>query len=154
MSEAKVISITRNTNPYSLNEIEASAASLMQEAQLYFTIGAALYGFTELMRRKELNLRDIQSLKATMAFVKANAAMPKKKVESEGPKMFNPRKTIEQLAHEYRTKLEALGLFASIEDITEIIRSKAEPTVVTTVVSGWIEDEKRKGTIIVDPEAK
>lgn len=154
MSEAKIVSITKNTIPYSIQEIEASAATLMQEAQLYFTIGAALFGFTELMRRKELNLRDVQSLKAAMAFVQANAGMPKKKAESEGPRFFNPRKTVAQLAHEYRERLEALGLFASIEDITEVIRSKSDPNVVTTVVSGWIEDEKRKGTVIIDPEDK
>jgi len=58
------------------------------------------------------------------------------------------RKTAEQVAWEYVLRLEELGIVATKSEVMDVIRGKAEPNVLTTVVEGWIEDEKKRGVTI------
>lgn len=150
-----VISITRKSKTSSVEDVEERAANILSQAQIYFSVGAALLGYTQLLRTKELTLEEADSLKALMDFVdktgKINRESPlKKKILvkdfTPGGRVF--RKTAEQLAHAYRDKLQSMGLFASVEDIVAIIKGKTPPSVVTTLVEGWIEDEKKEGVEI------
>lgn len=151
---ADVTSITKNLNPYTPEEIGKQAERLMAQAQIYFTIGATLFGFIEMMRRKELSVRDLTTLKATMKYVEGLKETAAPKGDPPVTHAFDPggrvfRKTAQQLAHEFQARLQEIGLFATIPEIEGIIRGEATLGVVTTVIENWTADERQRGVQIV-----
>lgn len=59
------------------------------------------------------------------------------------------RKTAEQVAAGYLPLLEELGIIATFEEIVEAVRGNAEPCIMTTIVEGWVDDEKKRGITII-----
>jgi len=58
------------------------------------------------------------------------------------------RKTVAQLAIEYKQRLEKLDLHTSLEEVAEAIREDVK-SVVGTLVKEWVEEERRQGIEIV-----
>lgn len=64
------------------------------------------------------------------------------------PNVPSFRKTAEQVAAGYLPLLEELGIIATLEEVVDVIRGNAAPSILTTIVEGWVDDEKKRGISI------
>lgn len=70
-------------------------------------------------------------------------------VHEFAPNVPSFRKTAEQIAAGYVPLLEELGIIVTFEEVLAAVRGLAEPCIMTTIVEGWVEDEKKRGIRII-----
>jgi hypothetical protein len=60
------------------------------------------------------------------------------------------RKTAEQLAVEYQPRLAKINITLSINEIISIIKGgTSEPSIATTIIQRWLDEEHKRGVTII-----
>lgn len=155
-NNSNVIPFNSRRFTFPKDEVETQAALLMQNAQLYFTMGAALYGYLQMHNNQEVTPDVEANLLVLLQYIRSleRDSMPSRKKISPVVRDFPVgnrivRKTVDQLAHELLPKLEKLGLTATHEEVLHSIRSGVEDSILSTIILHWVGEEQRRGIEIV-----